>query len=229
MTASARDQILGRIRQSLGRGELAGEAREAARRHIAEPAPNLVPARGRVPRPQRTGVFIKWAALSGATCEIVGAMDAVPAAVGRYLVRHDLPMKLVRAPAAELDAMPWRRQSALTVRAGRAEDGDEVALTPAFAGIAETGTLMLISGPETPTTLNFLAESHIVVLPESRILGCYEDGWALLREYAAASADGLPRTINLITGPSRTADIEHKLHMGAHGPARVHIVIVQDS
>ena len=98
-------------------------------------------------------------------------------------------------------------------------------------GFAETGTLMMASGPDHPSTLNFLPETHIVVLPAARIGGAYEEGWAHLRAEAArgdGEGDGfMPRTVNLVTGPSRTADIEQTIALGAHGPRRLHIVIVE--
>jgi L-lactate dehydrogenase complex protein LldG len=54
----------------------------------------------------------------------------------------------------------------------------------------------------------------------------YEEAWDSLR--AHAGADGLPRTVNFISGPSRTADIEQRLIMGAHGPKRLHVILVGD-
>ena len=96
-------------------------------------------------------------------------------------------------------------------------------------GFAETGTLMMTSGPDHPSTLNFLPETHIVVLPAERIGGAYEEGWAHLRAEGGPDADAsfMPRTVNLVTGPSRTADIEQTIALGAHGPRRLHIVIVE--
>jgi L-lactate dehydrogenase complex protein LldG len=112
----------------------------------------------------------------------------------------------------------------LELRRGRAEDGDAAGITGAFAAIAETGTLMLISGAGTPTRNNFLPDTHIVVLRASEIVACYEDGWDRLR-----AAGPMPRTVNFITGPSRTGDIEQRLVLGAHGPRRLHIVLIDDA
>ena len=100
------------------------------------------------------------------------------------------------------------------------------ALTPCYAAIAETGTLMLISGPQTPTTLNFLPDTHIVVVRVEQVVASYEDGWDQLR--ASGAGERLPRVINFITGPSRTADIEQHIELGAHGPRRLHIVLVEE-
>ena len=100
-------------------------------------------------------------------------------------------------------------------------EGDAVSLTPCFAAIAETGTLMLVSGRDTPTTLNFLPDTHIVVLRADQVLPHYEEGWSRLR-----ASGPMPRTVNFITGPSRTGDIEQRIQLGAHGPRRLHIVLV---
>ncbi len=96
-------------------------------------------------------------------------------------------------------------------------------MTPAFTAVAETGTLMLRSGPDHPTTLNFLPDTHIVVLRAGQIVGPYEDAWAKLR-----AAGDMPRAVNFVSGPSRTADIEQTIQLGAHGPRRLHIVLIED-
>ena len=103
---------------------------------------------------------------------------------------------------------------------GRDPPGDGGAL----AGVAANGTFMMASGPASPTTLNFLPETHMVVLRTADIAGCYEDAWDRLR--AAQDGEPLPRTVNLITGPSRTADIEQTIQLGAHGPRRLCILLV---
>ena len=83
---------------------------------------------------------------------------------------------------------------------------------------------MLVSGEQTPTTLNFLPDTHIVALRASQVVASYEDGWDLLR-----ARGSLPRTVNFITGPSRTGDIEQKIELGAHGPRRLHVILIEDA
>ena len=118
----------------------------------------------------------------------------------------------------------------LELRRGRAEDADQVGVTACFAAIAETGTLMLTSGPESPTRNNFLPDTHIVVLRGAQVVASYEDGWARLRaERTTAGQSPMPRTVNFITGPSRTGDIEQRIELGAHGPRRLHIVLIDDA
>ena len=102
-----------------------------------------------------------------------------------------------------------------------------MSLTPCLAAIAETGTLMLVSGADTPTTLNFLPDTHIVVLRAGQVVAGYEDGWDLVRARAGGDPASWPRTVNLITGPSRTGDIEQRIQLGAHGPRRLHVVLVE--
>jgi L-lactate dehydrogenase complex protein LldG len=82
---------------------------------------------------------------------------------------------------------------------------------------------MLISAAETSTTLNFLPDTHIVVVSTDQVVATYEDGWDRLRAHG-----GMPRTINFITGPSRTGDIEQRIELGAHGPRQLHIILIDD-
>ena len=74
--------------------------------------------------------------------------------------------------------MPW---APLEIATGRAEATDEVAIAKAFAGVAETGTLVLTSGADNPTTLNFLPETQIVVIRAGDVVGGYEQAWDRLR------------------------------------------------
>src|SRR5258708_27097792 len=127
------------------------------------------------------------------------------------------------APGPGRDGIPWGERTLVQLRRGQAAPGDQVSVTPAFAGIAETGTLMLISGAETPSTLNFLPDTHVVVLKAGQVVPTYEEGWTRLR----ARGD-MPRTVNFVTGPSRTGDIEQRIQLGAHGPRRLHIVLVDE-
>ena len=148
----------------------------------------------------------------------VEAAEQVPRAVADFLKSENLPAQLRMAPDPELQALPWDQQSLLEITEGPARESDPISVTGALAGIAETGTLMLLSGAAGPTTLNFLPETHIVVLPADRVVAAYEDGWDLVRQ--AHGPGQMPRTVNFITGPSRTADIEQTIQLGAHGPRR---------
>jgi L-lactate dehydrogenase complex protein LldG len=132
------------------------------------------------------------------------------------------------APHRELRAIPWSDRPLLRIREGRGEPTDAVSLQQGYAGVAETGTLVLPSAPERPTTLNLLSDTAIVVLRASRVVGAYEEAWDLLRAEPRDGAAFMPRNVMLVTGPSRSADIESTLELGAHGPRRLHVVLVDD-
>jgi L-lactate dehydrogenase complex protein LldG len=119
--------------------------------------------------------------------------------------------------------MPWS-ETTLEVATGRSDGNDPNAVSHAFGGVAESGTLAMVSGSENPTTLNFLPDNHIVVISAADIAGDYETIWRRLRDQFGKGT--MPRTVNMITGPSRSADIEQTLLLGAHGPRTLHIIIV---
>jgi L-lactate dehydrogenase complex protein LldG len=226
---SAREQILGGIRRSLKRGPLEPTRAEALRARLAAPTRNLVPERAASLDPvAQRDLFVAMAEEVQTTVERVASLAEVPGAVAAYLAAENLPAELVMAPDPALDDIPWSERPLLQLRRGRAEPGDQVSLTPAFAAIAETGTLMLVSGAETPSTLNFLPDTHILVLRAEQVAPTYEEAWTRLRARQAARGEAaMPRTVNFITGPSRTGDIEQRLQLGAHGPRRLHIVLVE--
>ncbi|HUZ75409.1 MAG TPA: LUD domain-containing protein [Stellaceae bacterium] len=224
--SAARDEILGRIRTALGPGSDAAADALAAR--LAAHPRHLVPARAQgLDRAQRVALFAALAVAADATVARVAQAADVPAAVAQYLAARNLAARVVMTPDPLLDQCPWPSAPMLAIRRGVAAADDAVGVSAAFAGIAETGTLMLISGPDSPTTNNFLPETHIVVLNEAQIVGIYEDAWDRLRAARMAGGVALPRTINLVTGPSRTGDIAQRLELGAHGPRRLHIVLVE--
>jgi L-lactate dehydrogenase complex protein LldG len=223
--AANRTQMLNSIRRSLGRGELAGEQRQIAQSRLIEPPRGPTVARGNLPPAQRVDLFCHWAEASNATVARVASAD-VPGEVSAYLARNNLAAHAAMAPSPLLAGYDWSSQKLLLLRQGRAAATDQVAITGAFAGIAETGTLVMASGPDHPVTLNLLPDTHIVVLREGDIVGGYEDVWARLRE--RYGKDRMPRTVNTITGPSRTGDIEQTIELGAHGPRRMHILVVRE-
>jgi L-lactate dehydrogenase complex protein LldG len=218
---SARDDILARIRRATGRAEGAPVPTPA---YAATP---LIPARGRGTPAELIARFVEMAEEASATISRVNSPDDVPGAVASYLAQENLPSEAVIAPSAALSALPWER-TALTLRQGAATGDDLVSISPAVAGIAETGSLMVRSGRTTPYTLNFLPDTHVAVLEASDIVGAYEDAWAEMRPDGEAGA-ALPRTVTLITGPSRSSDIERTVTIGVHGPRRLHIVLVGEA
>lgn len=204
---SARDSILARIRGA--RAQRAGSSRPAQ-------SPPL-PVIGSDP----VAAFTERA--RKLSSDVLGPV--VPAQAGRevasYLQARQLPTQAVCWPA--LAALDWQGAGIVAEpRAGRVDD--LVGITGAFCAIAETGTLMLLSGPDTPASVSLLPETHVALLPIARIVARMEDAWALLkREHGA-----LPRAVNFVSGPSRTADIEQTVTLGAHGPYRVLIILTSE-
>jgi len=228
---AARDDILAGIRRSLGRsGPLDSARAEQLHARLAAHRRNLIPARTNLDPAALTALFQTMAESVFATVDRVADMGDVPAALSNYLKRENLPAQVVMAPDATLDAAGWDSEPLLEIRRGVPQERDLVSVTSAPAAVAETGTLVMFSGPDHPSTLNFLPETHVVVLPVDRIAKTYEDVWDMIRAGMAGGngADGLPpRTVNMITGPSRSGDIEQTLLLGAHGPRRLHIILVE--
>lgn len=227
--SGARDQIFAGIRRSLKRGALDETRVAELDARLAAHRRNLVPRRAAArAHADQVELFLSMAQEVQTTVTRVKSAAEVPSAVAEYLTQRNLPSRMVITPDPQLDDIPWSDRPMLEMRRGRAEDGDAVGITAGFAGIAETGTLMLTSGPEAPTRNNFLPDTHIVVMRDAQIVGTYEDGWTRLRARRQKS-DGtwdMPRTVNFITGPSRTGDIEQRIELGAHGPRRLHIVLI---
>lgn len=175
---------------------------------------------GPAPYPDRLARFEERARKLASTVARLSRIEAVPAEVARYLASLDLPPRLVCWP--EWQGLNWAG-AGVQVLCRPAVGSDLIGLTGAFAGVAETGSLMMISGETTPATTSLLPETHIAVLPSTRLVDTLEDAFALLRREAAR----WPRAVNLISGPSRTADIEQTVTLGAHGPYRVHVILIE--
>lgn len=222
---SNREAMLGAIRRGLKRGALPVDIADALRGRMAAHPRHLIPARSQRPHPELVALFVANLEREYGTVARLQAMEAVPDAIAEYLAAQNLPSALAAAPHPELQGLDWSARPMLALRWGRAEGSDLVSLQHGFAGIAETGTLMLPSAPERPNTLNLLADTEIVVLRESAIVGAYEEAWDRLR---AETGGVMPRTVMLVTGPSRSADIEQALELGAHGPRRLHVIVVND-
>lgn len=225
-----REAILGAIRRGLKRGPLPPDQVAVLRARMERHDRHLIPARSQVPRPQQISLLVRNIEKEFGTVTRVPDADGVPEAVATYLAAQNLPSMFAMAPHPELRAIPWSNRPLLLIREGRAEPTDLVSLQHGYAGVAETGTLVLPSGPERPTTLNLLAETEIVVLRASRVVGAYEDAWDLLRaeHHDERSGGFMPRNVMFVTGPSRSADIEQTLELGAHGPRRLHVVLIED-
>lgn len=217
-STAARSRILSKIRRAQGRGasrpsEAELEAVETyLRAHPRGPAPRV--AEELVARLRARAESMQT------TTDLVADWPEVPDAVARYLQANGLPTAGCVWP--QLARLDWRG-AGLDLAGREARGEDLLGVTGAFAAIAETGTLMLVSGPDTPATVSLLPETHVAVVSASRVVAHMEDAWALARRELGA----LPRAVNFVSGPSRTGDIEQVIILGAHGPYRVHLVVVR--
>ncbi len=220
---SARDDIFASIRRSLGVTGNEEPRRFATVERLARAPAGVRPARGHLEGSARLALFREQAEAVSASVAIVMSGQDVPAEVARYLRDNNLPAILRRGDDPRLAGMDWEGRS-LTVSIGPSEGDDVTGVSHAFAGVAETGTLVLVSDADNPTTLNFLPDNHIVVMAEGDLLPDMEAAWVRLRERFGRHV--MPRSVNLVTGPSRSADIEQTLLLGAHGPRSLHIVVI---
>ena len=225
-----KEAILGAIRRGLRRGPLPDDQAMGLRARLETHPRHLIPARSRHPRPEQVLLFLQRLDKEFATYIRVGSPHDVPEAVADYVAAQNLPSEFVMAPHPELREIPWDSRPLLRIREDRASPTDLVSVQHGYVGIAETGTLMLPAAPDRPTTLNLLCDTEIVVLRASRVVGAYEEAWDLLRAERHDSVTGgfMPRNVMLVTGPSRSADIESTLELGAHGPRRLHVVLIDD-
>ena len=214
---SARDNILARIRRQQGRsGPTSAEEMEFVRANIRNHAS------GPLPNAARTGDVIgQFKSECDRLLTTFGEVSEadVPREVARYCDAAGIS-KAVAGWAAYAD---WDWQGAGIDYAGRAANKDDsVGFTGCFCAIAETGTLLLLSAPDMPKLNALLPETHICVVPKHRIVHTMEDALALVR----AEIGEPPRAMFFVSGPSRTADIEQTIVIGAHGPYRVHVILV---
>ncbi|HVS56955.1 MAG TPA: lactate utilization protein [Casimicrobiaceae bacterium] len=236
---SSRDTVLGRVRQALGKTGADPAAMADAQAYLDAHARGPAPAfdADRILR------FIRRAGDMESTVAHVSRRDEIPAAVAAYLDALELAPALVAPLSSQLGSqlssqlssrnphrgvcwpefadLDWA-QAGLSVEARPTVGDDRLGITGVFCAIAETGTLVVLSGADTPTATTLLPDTHVAIVSANRIVDTMEDAFALIRKERGS----LPRAINMISGPSRTGDIEQTIVLGAHGPFRVHILVV---
>lgn len=223
MSGSSREAILSRIRGAVGARPRDPERLARVEGRLAAAPLGIIPARGQLPPEDRVTLFAAMVEAASATLSRVATYEEVPAAVADWLRAANQPASLRVGADARLAKADFSATT-IDVSHGPSAGDDLNGLSHAEGGIAETGTLMLLSGPDNPTSLNFLPENHIVVVAAKDIVGDMEALWPRLRERYGKGR--MPRSVNFVTGPSRSADIEQTLLLGAHGPRSLHVVIV---
>jgi L-lactate dehydrogenase complex protein LldG len=225
---SASDQgraaVMDRIRSALGVASLDRARRAAVTRRLERHPRGTIPSRATRSGADRVALFTDMLTKQSTDVRRVATPREAVGAIASYLGTCNLPPRLRMGADPVLADLPWRDAWDIEREFGPAQPGDRAALSHAAVAAAETGTLFLVSGADNPTTLNFLPEAHTIVIAAADIVGSYEEAFDRLR---AIHGEGyLPRTVNLISGPSRTADIEQTIVRGAHGPSRLHVLIL---
>jgi L-lactate dehydrogenase complex protein LldG len=218
-----REAVLAKVRAALGKSGDRSQAAAVAGAYIA--------AHAQGPRPAMPADlverFLRRATDMESTVERIATAAQLPKAVARYVDALDLDPSLADQKSRqgvcwpEFAGLDWA-EAGLSVEARPTHGKDRLGITGTFCAVAETGTLVITSGASTPTASMLLPDTHVAVLRPERIVACMEEAFALIR----AEHGALPRAVNFVSGPSRTGDIEQTIVVGAHGPFRVHIVVV---
>jgi L-lactate dehydrogenase complex protein LldG len=215
----ARERIFAKLRTSLD-----VKPNDSARHSLVDAR---IAARERHPTPARAllepialrAQFTAYLTKGHATVIDCATLNDLPAAIATYLRDHNHPPLVRMGSDPRFQSLPWASVPGLAILHGRADPTDEVTLSYAVAGAAETGTLVMASGPDNPVTLNYLPETHMIALDAATLVGCYEETFDIVRKQLGVGV--MPRTLNLITG-----DIGGKTVMGAHGPRHLAVFII---
>ncbi len=222
----ARAFILERLRERLGHDNASPARMKAKRREvagrIAAPPAHPIPARSRVGVAARRDLFIRMAEMAKASVTGLAKAEALPEILGGVLDERGFGRDILATCEPQMLALPWAG-AGLSLHHGRGHGATQASVALAVAGVAETGSLLFLSAPESPMTVQLLCDLHCVLLLESRIFGTMEDALADLR----AGHPALPAAVTFVTGPSRTADIEQQMQLGAHGPRELRIYLAE--
>ncbi len=220
---AAREAMLGRVRKALGKSGPDAHALDAAHDYLAR--------REQGPRPRvpadLVAHFMQRAHDLGSTVERIAVREEIPHAIARYIDGLELPDSQAEQKSTlgvcwpEFADLDWSG-AGLSIEARPTRGRDRLGITGCFCAIAETGTLAVLSGAEAPTATTLLPDTHVAVVRANRVVAGMEEAFALIRTELQIP----PRAINLISGPSRTGDIEQTIVLGAHGPVRVHVVVL---
>lgn len=205
---TARNRILARVRRA---------GQEGTQSSVP---PRLTPVQGLRSGPSAVEQFVQQAEKVHATTSRIASLDDLPTALADELRKRNLPatIRTGEDPAFDRDWGTIERST------GPGRIAEPATMTRAVAGSAETGSLIFTSGPENPVTLNYLGETHFAVIDAANIHGGFEGAMDAVRDKIPSS-----RTVNFVTGPSRSADIGQVLQLGAHGPVALHIFIIGEA
>ena len=164
--------------------------------------------------------FAERAGWTQTEVRVLDSMADVPAAVADLLRSKNLPASVHLPRDAELSALPWG--TTLTVKR-EAPGPDDAAVSTAPFALAETGTLVYPARADSLAAWHFRPGMEIAILRAQNVVPQMEDALARIK-----STGAIPHTINFVTGPSRTGDIEQTLELGAHGPKALAVLVVRE-
>lgn len=219
---SSRDAFLSRVRQAVKDGNQAGDA-----------AP--IPERGDIGYQgggdDRLATFLDRARGMGMSAEVVTSRDELLTKIDAVLVARNARQILVgRGSAIELlNLSTWIESSGRVVIAVGRDSNDrqfdaEASITEVAGAIAETGSLVIATGPQMSRLESLIAPVHIAIVRPQQL---QSDVFDVFTKYSAQNLP--PSNLVFITGPSKTGDIELKLVTGVHGPGEVFIFVLDDS
>jgi L-lactate utilization protein LutC len=149
--------------------------------------------------------------------------DAVPAHVASILKGLGAPRVVVIGRDDGIRAFPWE-EAGLKVLEPSSIESDYAGVSRALCAVAETGSVVFCSGGQNPTTVNFMVRHHFALIRRDQIVPYLEDLWGMLRTLDSRLRPR--RVVNMIGGPSATADVEATLTVGAHGPCRFELLVI---
>jgi L-lactate dehydrogenase complex protein LldG len=223
---SAREQVLAKIGTRLEAHSSPADRLQKVDGRLSMHPRNTVPGRGKKSHAELIELFCTMLTAVQGSVSQVESLQQVPETILSYLEQNKLGQAVCLDEEAELLEIPWNTSSNLEFTHWVAKRSISVGITSCYGAVAETGSLVACSSSNHAITMNFLAETNIVILDARNLVGVYEEIWDRLR---TTSGMRLPRDLTLISGPSCTGDIEMVLEFGAHGPKRLHVIIVGEA
>lgn len=156
--------------------------------------------------------FLQVMTANSARVDCIDTLDDAIPLIESFIAEKQLELHLRLSPALSKE-WPVSNEPGFSHSGGTSDGSHKLCASRAWAGIADTGTLVLLSGPDNPTLPNFLADYHLVFVKKDQIVTNKKAIWERLEKLGE-----MPRALNFISGPSRTADIEQTIQLGAHGP-----------
>lgn len=190
---------------------------------LNQPERHIIPKQAQGSHGALVALFVSKAEAAQASVTRLQSMKDIPSEVAQIAAGYNYPALAHLPQQCALNELDWPRAQVRTTSGTPTQDCP-LGVTDCFAGIAESGTIMVHSGQGRPHALNLVPDTLIVVVTTAQIIGAYEDAFDLARQRFQPHT--WPRIVSWITGPSRTADIAGIILFGAHGSRRAHILLV---